>query len=40
VLIADEPPRFAEAVIRLIHDTHARQLIEREARQLVVQRYD
>ncbi len=40
VLIADEPVRFAQSVVHLIRDVEARQRIEREARRLVVERYD
>jgi sugar transferase (PEP-CTERM/EpsH1 system associated) len=40
VMIADEPARFAHAVIHLIRDTESRRRIEAEARQLVVDRYD
>jgi sugar transferase (PEP-CTERM/EpsH1 system associated) len=40
IVIADEPARFADAVIRLIRDDDARRQIERAARQLVVQKYD
>jgi sugar transferase (PEP-CTERM/EpsH1 system associated) len=40
VVIADEPARFAQAVVHMIRDTDARQRIEREARRLVVERYD
>ena len=40
VMIADEPARFAHAVIHLIRDTESRRRIEAEARQLVVERYD
>jgi sugar transferase (PEP-CTERM/EpsH1 system associated) len=40
VMIADEPARFAHAVIHLIRDTDSRRRIEAEARQLVVERYD
>jgi len=38
--LADEPSRFAHAVVRLMRDANARQAIERAARQLVVERYD
>lgn len=38
--IADEPARFAHAVVHLIRDTAARRAIETAARQLVVERYD
>jgi sugar transferase (PEP-CTERM/EpsH1 system associated) len=38
--IADEPARFAHAVVHLIRDTAARRTIEAAARQLVVQQYD
>jgi glycosyltransferase involved in cell wall biosynthesis len=40
VMIADEPARFAHAVIHLIRDTESRRRIEAEARRLVVERYD
>jgi polysaccharide biosynthesis protein PslH len=40
VIIADEPARFAHEVVRLIRDAGTRQRIEREARRLVVERYD
>ena len=38
--IADEPARFAHAVVHLMRDTAARQEIEAAARRLVVERYD
>jgi sugar transferase (PEP-CTERM/EpsH1 system associated) len=38
--IADEPSRFAHAVVHLIRDTEARRTIETAARRLVVERYD
>ena len=38
--IADEPSRFAHAVVHLIRDTEARRAIETAARRLVVERYD
>lgn len=38
--IADEPARFAHAVVHLMRDTDARRAIERAARALVVERYD
>jgi sugar transferase (PEP-CTERM/EpsH1 system associated) len=38
--IADEPARFAHAVVHLIRDTEARRAIETAARRLVVERYD
>ena len=40
ILIADEPARFAEAIVRLVGDVAERQRIEHAARQLVVERYD
>ena len=40
VEIADEPSRFAHAVVHLMRDTLARRAIETAARQLVVERYD
>jgi len=38
--IADEPSRFAHAVVRLMRDAGVRRAIEAAARQLVVDRYD
>jgi sugar transferase (PEP-CTERM/EpsH1 system associated) len=40
IVIADEPVRFAHAVVHLIRDAAARRQIELAARQLVVERYD
>ncbi len=40
IVIADQPQRFAEAVVRLIRDDEARRRLEVEARRLVVERYD
>jgi len=40
VEIADEPARFAHAVVRLMRDAAARRAIEAAARRLVVERYD
>ena len=40
IVIADEPARFAQAVIHLIRDTESRRRIEAEARRLVLERYD
>lgn len=40
VVIADEPERFAEHVVRLMRDDGARRTIEQEARRRVVERYD
>ena len=40
IVIADEPSRFARAVVHLIRDTNMRQRLEMAARQLVVERYD
>ena len=40
IVIADEPMRFAQAVVHMIRDLEARQRIERAARQLVVDKYD
>lgn len=40
IVIADEPARFAQAVVHLIRDTDARRRIESAARQLVVEKYD
>jgi sugar transferase (PEP-CTERM/EpsH1 system associated) len=38
--IADEPARFAHAVVHLMRDTEARRQIEMAARRLVVDKYD
>lgn len=40
VVIADEPERFAEAVVHMIRDADRRRRIERAARRLVVDQYD
>ena len=40
IVIADEPARFAQAVIHLIRDQDARVRVETAARRLVVERYD
>jgi polysaccharide biosynthesis protein PslH len=40
VLIADEPARFAQAVVHMIRDADDRRRIEHAARQLVVAKYD
>lgn len=40
IAIADEPARFAQAVIHLIRDEAARRDMEAAARQLVVEKYD
>jgi glycosyltransferase involved in cell wall biosynthesis len=40
VLIADEPARFAQAVVHMIRSVDARRRIESAARRLVVERYD
>ena len=40
ILIADEPARFADAVVGLVNRADERGRIERAARQLVVQKYD
>jgi sugar transferase (PEP-CTERM/EpsH1 system associated) len=40
VVIADEPARFAQAVVHMIRDVEARRRIERAARRLVVEKYD
>ena len=40
IVIADEPARFAKAVVHLIRDAAARRRIEAEARRVVVDRYD
>ena len=38
--LADEPARFAQAVVRLMRDTDERRRMEAAARRLVVERYD
>ena len=38
--LADEPSRFAHAVVRLMRDAPARRAMEAAARQLVVEKYD
>ena len=38
--IADEPSRFAHAVVHLMRDTESRRAMETAARRLVVERYD
>jgi glycosyltransferase involved in cell wall biosynthesis len=38
--IADEPSRFAHAVVHLMRDTGTRRAMETAARRLVVERYD
>jgi glycosyltransferase involved in cell wall biosynthesis len=38
--IADEPSRFAHAVVHLMRDTETRRAMETAARRLVVERYD
>jgi len=38
--IADEPSRFAHAVVHLMRDTESRRAMESAARRLVVERYD
>ena len=38
--LADEPSRFAHAVVRLMRDAGARRALESAARQLVMERYD
>ena len=40
IVIADEPARFAQAVVHMIRDESARRTIEAAARRLVVERYD
>ena len=40
ILIADEPARFAQAVVHMIRDAESRRRIETAARQLVVEKYD
>jgi sugar transferase (PEP-CTERM/EpsH1 system associated) len=40
VLIADEPARFAQAVVHMIRDVAARRRIASAARRLVVEKYD
>jgi sugar transferase (PEP-CTERM/EpsH1 system associated) len=40
LLVADDPARFAQAVVRLIRDRGLRADLERRARHLVVERYD
>ena len=40
IAIADEPARFAQAVIHMIRDVEARRRMETAARRLVVERYD
>jgi glycosyltransferase involved in cell wall biosynthesis len=40
ILIADEPARFAQAVVHMIRDVDARRRIEADARRMVVQQYD
>jgi polysaccharide biosynthesis protein PslH len=40
IVIADEPARFAQAVVHMIRDGDARRTIEAEARRIVVERYD
>ena len=40
IVIADDPARFAEAVIGLLRDARARERMAGEARRLVVERYD
>jgi len=40
IIIADEPARFAQAVVHLIRDGELRRRIESQARRLVVDRYD
>ena len=40
ILIADQPQRFADAVVSVMRDPAVRQRLERSARALVVERYD
>jgi glycosyltransferase involved in cell wall biosynthesis len=40
IVIADDPARFADAVVALIRDAAARRRIEQAARRLVVEHYD
>ncbi len=40
ILLADEPARFAQAVVHMIRDLDARRSLEIEARRIVVERYD
>ena len=40
LVIADDPARFADAVVGLIRDEAARRRLEEAARRLVVERYD
>jgi glycosyltransferase involved in cell wall biosynthesis len=40
LLVADDPQRFAEAVVRLIRDAELRERLTVQARRLVVERYD
>jgi sugar transferase (PEP-CTERM/EpsH1 system associated) len=40
IVIADEPVRFAQAVVHLMRDAESRRRIETSARRLVVDRYD
>jgi len=40
IVIADEPARFAQAVVHMIRDGDARRKIEAAARRIVVDRYD
>lgn len=40
IVIADQPQKFAEDIVRLIRDDEARGRLEVEARRLVVERYD
>jgi glycosyltransferase involved in cell wall biosynthesis len=40
IAIADEPARFAHAVVHLMRDVEARRQIEAAARRLVVEKYD
>jgi glycosyltransferase involved in cell wall biosynthesis len=40
IVIADEPARFAQAVVHMIRDVDARRRIETAARRLVVDKYD
>ena len=40
LVIADDPARFAQEVVRLMRDGQARRAVEAAARTLVVEKYD
>ena len=40
IVIADEPERFTDSIVRLVRDDTARRSLEAAARSLVVERYD